>query len=280
MSTTTPLEPDLTAISCRPRAAPAAAAGRRSSSLVVDVRRRRACSTLLLGWSPVAGAGARRSSCSWSRLPLWSRLVEGRRAAADRLATALVWTAFGVVAGAAGLADLGGGQERHRASSTCEFLTYDMRNVVGAGGGIYHALIGTLLVTLAADDHLGPDRAVHRDLPGGVRQGQPARPVDDLPGRRDDRHPVDRGRPLRAVAVRADLRAGDPDRLRRRGRAVAADDPDRGALDRGDAAAGARATCARRRTPWACRSGARSSRSCCRPRSAASSPASCSRSRA
>jgi phosphate transport system permease protein len=31
-----------------------------------------------------------------------------------------------------------------------QFLTYDMRNVIGAGGGIYHALIGTLLVTLAA----------------------------------------------------------------------------------------------------------------------------------
>ena len=33
---------------------------------------------------------------------------------------------------------------------TGEFLTFDMRNVIGAGGGIYHALMGTLLVTLAA----------------------------------------------------------------------------------------------------------------------------------
>jgi phosphate transport system permease protein len=31
-----------------------------------------------------------------------------------------------------------------------EFLTYSMRNIVGEGGGIYHATIGTLLVTLAA----------------------------------------------------------------------------------------------------------------------------------
>jgi phosphate transport system permease protein len=31
-----------------------------------------------------------------------------------------------------------------------EFLTYSMRNVIGPGGGIYHAIVGTLLVTLAA----------------------------------------------------------------------------------------------------------------------------------
>ena len=79
-----------------------------------------------------------------------------------------------------------------------------------------------------------------RDLPRRVRQGQAAGPLDHLPGRRDDRHPVDRGRPVRARAVRADLRARDPARLRRLGRAVAADDPDRGALHRGDAAAGPR----------------------------------------
>jgi phosphate transport system permease protein len=31
-----------------------------------------------------------------------------------------------------------------------EFLTYSMRNIVGEGGGIYHAIMGTLLVTLGA----------------------------------------------------------------------------------------------------------------------------------
>jgi phosphate transport system permease protein len=31
-----------------------------------------------------------------------------------------------------------------------EFLTYSMRNIVGEGGGIYHAIIGTLLVTAGA----------------------------------------------------------------------------------------------------------------------------------
>ena len=54
----------------------------------------------------------------------------------------------------------------------------------------------------------------------------------------------------------------------------AADDPGGRPLHRGDAQAGARTSCARRRTRWACRSGRRSSRSCCRRRSRASSPAS------
>ena len=31
-----------------------------------------------------------------------------------------------------------------------QFLTYSMRNVIGEGGGIYHAILGTLLITLAA----------------------------------------------------------------------------------------------------------------------------------
>jgi phosphate transport system permease protein len=82
--------------------------------------------------------------------PLWSLSVEGRRGATDRLMTALVWTAFGVAVIPLvwliwtvldnGLPQING-----------KFLTYDMRNVIGdAQGGIYHAMIGTLLVTLAA----------------------------------------------------------------------------------------------------------------------------------
>jgi phosphate transport system permease protein len=33
---------------------------------------------------------------------------------------------------------------------SAEFFTYSMRNVVGEGGGIYHALMGTLVITLYA----------------------------------------------------------------------------------------------------------------------------------
>jgi phosphate transport system permease protein len=82
-------------------------------------------------------------------LPTWSRLVEGRRYAADRLATCLVWTSFGVVLVPLVwliwmVLDNGLG------AISVEFLNSSMRGIVGDGGGIYHALMGTLLVTLAA----------------------------------------------------------------------------------------------------------------------------------
>ncbi|MEI7054752.1 phosphate ABC transporter permease PstA [Nocardioides sp. CCNWLW239] len=79
--------------------------------------------------------------------PLWALLVENRRSATDKLITGLVWTAFAVAVipliwlvytvvskGAATLSP--------------EFLTYSMRSVTGdEQGGLYHALIGTLIVT-------------------------------------------------------------------------------------------------------------------------------------
>jgi len=82
-------------------------------------------------------------------LPVWSLVVENRRAAVDRLVGTAVWVAFAlallplfsllstVVRNGLGVVD---GQ----------FLTFSMRNVVGEGGGIYHAILGTLLITLAA----------------------------------------------------------------------------------------------------------------------------------
>ena len=83
-------------------------------------------------------------------LPLWSAAVEGRRAAVDRLVTTLVWSAFAIamiplvwllyVVVDNGLETI-----------NMQFLTYEMRNVLGdEQGGLYHALIGTLLVTAAA----------------------------------------------------------------------------------------------------------------------------------
>jgi len=82
-------------------------------------------------------------------LPLWSLVVESSRAATDRLVTTLVWCAFGiamlplvtliyeVVANGAKML-------------TTEFFTFSMRNVIGEGGGIYHAIVGTLLITFWA----------------------------------------------------------------------------------------------------------------------------------
>jgi len=78
-----------------------------------------------------------------------SSLVEGRRKGVDRLVTGVVTVAFGVamvplvsvawtvlVNGIAGI--------------NAEFFTSSMRNVVGEGGGALHAIVGTLLITLAA----------------------------------------------------------------------------------------------------------------------------------
>ncbi|WP_374311899.1 phosphate ABC transporter permease PstA [Microbacterium sp.] len=78
-----------------------------------------------------------------------SSVVEGRRKGVDRLVTGVVTVAFGVamvplvsvawtvlVNGIAGL--------------SAEFFNSSMRNVVGEGGGALHAIVGTLLITLAA----------------------------------------------------------------------------------------------------------------------------------
>jgi len=78
-----------------------------------------------------------------------STIVESRRKAVDRLVTGVVSVAFLIamvplisvaytvlVNGVAGL--------------TAEFLTSSMRNVVGEGGGALHAIVGTILITLAA----------------------------------------------------------------------------------------------------------------------------------
>jgi phosphate ABC transporter permease subunit PstA len=78
-----------------------------------------------------------------------SRTVEGRRKGADRLVTCLVTTAFGIamipVASLVytvldkGLARFDG-----------DFFSNSMYRVVGEGGGAYHAILGTLIITLVA----------------------------------------------------------------------------------------------------------------------------------
>ncbi|TDN92136.1 phosphate ABC transporter permease PstA [Microbacterium sp. BK668] len=78
-----------------------------------------------------------------------SAIVESRRKAVDRLVTGVVTIAFLIamvplvsvaytvlVNGIAGL--------------SAEFLSSSMRNVVGEGGGALHAIVGTVLITLAA----------------------------------------------------------------------------------------------------------------------------------
>ena len=104
---------------------------------------------LLAGWSVVAWLVA-SVLVFLVAMPLWSRLVEGPRAAVDRLVTGLIWASFPVAVSPLvwllyvvvrnGLPAINSG-----------FLSYSMLNVIGdEQGGIFHALIGTLLITLAA----------------------------------------------------------------------------------------------------------------------------------
>ena len=139
-------------------------------------------------------------------MPLWSRVVEGKRAAVDRLVTALVWVSF-AVAMAPLIWLLWVVLKNGLPAINADFLSYSMLNVVGdEQGGILHALIGTLLITLAATVMSVPIGILTADLPRRVRRALAGRASDHVPRRRDDRHPVDRGRPVRALPLRAALR--------------------------------------------------------------------------
>jgi phosphate transport system permease protein len=79
-------------------------------------------------------------------LTVASRIVEGARKSTDRLATALVTSAF-LIAVMPLTTLLWQVVSKGAPAINSTFLTFSMRNVVGEGGGIYHALVGTLLVT-------------------------------------------------------------------------------------------------------------------------------------
>jgi phosphate transport system permease protein len=145
MSTTTPLERDFAVSAGLVQPKLPRGAGLLVAVLALGVS---GLLVLLLGWNPVGGL-VLAAVLFVIGFPLWSALLEGRRSAVDRLATSLVWLAFGVVlvplvwliwmVVSKGLSAI-----------SIQFLTYDMRGALAHGGGIYHALIGTLLVTLAA----------------------------------------------------------------------------------------------------------------------------------
>ena len=78
-----------------------------------------------------------------------SRLVEGPRKARDRVFTVIITTAF--VVAILPLVSLlyliiTNGAQRF----DVEFFTSDMRGVLGEGGGAFHAIVGTLMMTLLA----------------------------------------------------------------------------------------------------------------------------------
>jgi len=77
---------------------------------------------------------------------LSSRIIEGKRKSSDRLITILVTGAFALAV--IPLVSLAWTVvERGAARFDVEFFTSSMRNIVGAGGGAYHAIIGTLQIT-------------------------------------------------------------------------------------------------------------------------------------
>ncbi|CAA9243731.1 MAG: Phosphate transport system permease protein PstA [uncultured Blastococcus sp.] len=78
-----------------------------------------------------------------------TRAVEGRRKATDRLVTCLVTTAFGI-AMVPLVSLVYTVLDRGLARFDSAFFTNSMFRVVGEGGGAYHAIIGTLVITLLA----------------------------------------------------------------------------------------------------------------------------------
>jgi phosphate transport system permease protein len=104
--------------------------------------------SMTLGWGPV-GFAVLAILVYAVALPLWSRVVENARAAKDRLVSTLVWTSFALaLVPLVSLIWTVVKQGAHVINA--EFLTYSMRNIIGPGGGIYHAIMGTLLITAAA----------------------------------------------------------------------------------------------------------------------------------
>ena len=75
-----------------------------------------------------------------------SRAVEGARRAVDRLVTTLVTSAF-LLALLPLVSVLVTVVRNGMARFDAEFFTYSMRGIVGEGGGAYHAIMGTLIVT-------------------------------------------------------------------------------------------------------------------------------------
>ncbi|MGI8623460.1 MAG: phosphate ABC transporter permease PstA [Solirubrobacteraceae bacterium] len=85
-------------------------------------------------------------ACSGIGLYAWSRVVEGARTATNRGVTFLVSSAFALaIAPLASL--LYTVVSRGAARFDYAFFTESSRNVVGAGGGASHAILGTLVIT-------------------------------------------------------------------------------------------------------------------------------------
>jgi phosphate transport system permease protein len=101
--------------------------------------------TLLLGWNLV-GSAVVAGILYLVAIYILARVVEGRRKATNRLMTGLVTTAF-IVALLPLVTVVWTVFDNGWPALSAEFFTSSMRNVVGEGGGIYHAIWGTIIIT-------------------------------------------------------------------------------------------------------------------------------------
>ena len=104
---------------------------------------------LVLG-APLAGAVILAALVYLVALPAWALAVEGRRGAVDRMMTGLVWSAL-VIA----MVPLGSlvytVVSRGAPAIDATFLTYSFfRTEITQPVGIYHAIIGTVIITVGA----------------------------------------------------------------------------------------------------------------------------------
>jgi phosphate transport system permease protein len=103
---------------------------------------------MTLGWG-LAGIAVFAIVLHLVGLTLWSRAVENARAATDRLVTSLVWVSL-LLAMVPLVSLISKVVTKGASAIDGRFLTWSMRNVIGEPGGIYHAIVGTLLITIAA----------------------------------------------------------------------------------------------------------------------------------
>ncbi|MCF6521834.1 phosphate ABC transporter permease PstA [Streptomyces sp. JJ36] len=100
---------------------------------------------LLADWNP-ALCGTVAAAGYTAVIYTWSRVVEDSRSASDRLVTAVVAAAF-CLAMLPLVSVLATVLTRGLPRFDAEFFTHSMRGVVGEGGGVHHAIMGTLLIT-------------------------------------------------------------------------------------------------------------------------------------
>jgi phosphate transport system permease protein len=149
MSTQMEPRPDSEVVPSEPQTAPRFSSSRQLPSLILGSVTAVAVVLMTLAGVNIAGAVV----IGWLFFAVMLFTVtarsRGRRAAVDSTATVLICSAF--LLALLPLISLMWVVIKHGAPAlSVDFFTFSMRSVVGAGGGIYHAIIGTLFITAAA----------------------------------------------------------------------------------------------------------------------------------